>query len=338
MESIRSMPNLPLMDSFGRVHNSLRISVTDRCNIRCFYCMAPDQVLFLPRTELLTFEEWVRLVRILAKRGVDRLRLTGGEPLVRSGISDLVRMLKAIPGIREVAMTTNAVLLCEQAEALRDAGLDRLNISLDALDRTRFMQITRRDVLDRVLAGIERALEVGFTRTRLNTVAVAGVTEAEILPLAQFALERGLELRFIEYMPLDAERAWESQQVLTGSEILERISAQYGPVEPAPRPDESQPARDYFYAGHRGRLGLIHPVSEPFCGTCNRLRITAEGKMRNCLFSTDEWDLRTPLRDGKGDTEILNVIESCVQAKKAGHLIGKDEFQQPSRTMHQIGG
>lgn len=333
-----SLPELPLLDSFGRLHNNLRISITDRCNIRCFYCMPAEGLRFLPRRQLLSYEEIARVVGLLARAGVDRVRLTGGEPLVRAEVDVLVRLLKAIPQIREVAMTTNAVRLAKHAETLRRAGLDRLNISLDALQPETFARITRRDVLPEVLAGIAAAQAAGFSRIRLNAVAIRGLTEEEVLPLAAFALERGLELRFIEYMPLDSDGEWTDQQVLSGQAIRDLVAAEYGPVEPVPGTEPSQPARDFTYAGGRGRLGLIQPVTQPFCATCNRLRLTAEGQLRNCLFSVEEWDLRQPLREGADDAALLAVVRDCVAAKRPGHLIGQQDFVRPLRTMHQIGG
>jgi len=329
---------VPLVDTFGRIHDSLRISVTDRCNIRCFYCMPQDQIKFLPRSEILRFEEIETLVRLFATGGVSKIRLTGGEPLVREGLPHLVTLLKAVPGIREVAMTTNAVTLEQHAAALQQAGLDRLNVSLDALSRETFIRITRRDVLDRVLAGIAAAQAVGFQRIRLNAVAIRGLSETEILPLAYFALEHGLELRFIEFMPLDSDQGWSDEKVLTGEAILGRIEQEFGPVQVAPRPDLSQPAQDYLFAHGQGKLGLIHPVSQPFCGSCNRLRLTAEGRLRNCLFSTEEWNLRDALRAGQSTEELESLIRQCVRAKWAGHLIGQASFERPLRTMHQIGG
>lgn len=333
-----SLPELPLLDSFGRLHNNLRISITDRCNIRCFYCMPAEGLRFLPRRQLLSYEEIARVVGVLARAGVDRVRLTGGEPLVRAEVDVLVRLLKAIPQIREVAMTTNAVRLAKHAETLRRAGLDRLNISLDAVQPETFARITRRDVLPEVLAGIAAAQAAGFSRIRLNAVAIRGLTEEEVLPLAAFALERGLELRFIEYMPLDSDGQWTDQQVLSGQAIQDLVAAAYGPVELVPGTDPSQPARDFTYAGGRGRLGLIQPVTQPFCATCNRLRLTAEGQLRNCLFSVEEWDLRQPLREGADDAALLAVVRDCVAAKRPGHLIGQQDFVRPLRTMHQIGG
>lgn len=327
----------PLVDRFGRRHTSLRVSVTDRCNIRCFYCMPNENVTFRARHEILSFEEIVRFVRVVAGLGVDKLRLTGGEPLVRADLPGLVRQLVAVPGIRDVALTTNGILLDEQAEALREAGLRRVNISLDTLDEAVFQQIARRPGLDRVLAGIEAAKRAGFEQIRLNTVAIRGVTDDEIVPLARFAREQGCELRFIEFMPLDAENRWEARQVLSGEEIQARLEAEFGPLDPAPRPDPSQPAVDFVYRDG-GSVGLIHPVSRPFCGDCNRLRLTAEGQVRNCLFSTVEWDARALLRGGATDEAIAELVRDCVAAKKAGHGIDSDEFVKPERAMFQIGG
>src|SRR5262245_37937658 len=273
----------PLIDTLGRVHSNLRISVTDRCNIRCFYCMPDENVRFLPRREILTFEEIERFVRVVARLGVNKLRLTGGEPLVRAELPQLVERLAAIEGIRDIALTTNGILLEEQAQALKDAGLTRINISLDALTEATFRKIARRDGLDRVLAGIAAAKRVGFARIRLNAVAIKGVTEPEVVPLANFARAGGMEMRFIEFMPLDAENQWQHDQVLSGEEIRRLIESAIGPLEPAARPDPSQPATDFRFVDGSGTVGFINPVTQPFCEDCNRLRITAEGKVRNCL-------------------------------------------------------
>ena len=328
----------PLIDTLGRVHTSLRISVTDRCNIRCFYCMPEENVRFRPRHELLTFEEITRLTRVMASLGVNKLRLTGGEPLVRAELSRLVQQLAAVPGIEEIALTTNGILLAEQARALKDAGLTRVNISLDALTEETFRRISRRDGLDRVLAGIAAAKEVGFSPIRLNTVAIKGITEPEIPALARFARGEGMELRFIEFMPLDADRQWDNNQVLTGEEIRRCIEAAIGPLTPAERPDLSQPAVDFNYADGSGSVGFINPVSQPFCHDCNRLRVTAEGQLRNCLFSTVEWDARALLRTGASDAELAQLIRDCVLAKKPGHGIDSQAFVRPERAMYQIGG
>ncbi len=327
----------PLLDSLGRVHTSLRISVTDRCNIRCFYCM-PETVRFLPREEILSFEEIERFVRVLAPLGVNKLRLTGGEPLVRSGLPKLVERLAAIGGIEDIALTTNGILLEENAVALKNAGLQRVNISLDALTEETFRRISRRDGLDRVLAGIHAARAAGFQKIRLNAVAIKGITEAEIVPLARFAREQQMEMRFIEFMPLDADDQWDHDQVLTGEEIRREIESAIGPLVPAPRPDPSQPASDFAYGDGGGVIGFINPVTQPFCHDCNRLRLTAEGKVRNCLFSTVEWDARAVLRGGGSDEDLAELVRDCIWNKKPGHGIDSDQFVKPQRAMYQIGG
>ncbi|MDP6443525.1 MAG: GTP 3',8-cyclase MoaA [Pirellulaceae bacterium] len=328
----------PLVDAFGRVHTNLRISVTDRCNIRCFYCMPEENVLFSPRNEILTFEEIARFVRVAADMGVNKLRITGGEPLVRAQLPELIKQLKSVNGIDDVALTTNAILLADHAQSLRDAGLDRLNISIDTLSPEVFHRITRRDGLQRVLDGIEAARCAGFTRTRLNAVAIRGVTESEIEPLGRFARRSNLELRFIEFMPLDADGQWQSEHVLPGEEIRRRLEHCFGALRPAPRPDPSQPAVDYAYADGGGAVGFINPVSEPFCSACNRLRITAEGQVRNCLFSTAEWDARSLLRGGGSDEQLARLTLKCVAAKKPAHGIDQPDFVRPERAMYQIGG
>jgi cyclic pyranopterin phosphate synthase len=337
------MPELtnkaPLTDTFGRTHTSLRISVTDRCNIRCFYCMPNENVRFRPRDEILTFEEIERFVRIVAQMGVHRLRLTGGEPLVRTDLPRLVRMLAAIPNIDDVALTTNGILLTPQLAAeLRSAGLSRLNISLDTLSEETFQKISRREGLDKVLAGIAAAQDAGFQKIRLNAVAIAGLTEDEIVPLARFARDRNLELRFIEYMPLDAEKHWQSSDVLDGAAIRRTLEEEFGPLVPVPPPHPSQPATDFEYADTGIRIGLINPVSQPFCEACDRLRFTAEGQVRNCLFSTNEWDARALLRSGAPDDDLAALIRACVFAKAPAHGINTETFIRPDRAMYQIGG
>lgn len=327
-----------LIDSFGRIHTSLRISVTDRCNIRCFYCMPEENVHFRPRTEILTFEEICRFTKVAASLGVKKIRLTGGEPLVREELSKLVEMLASIEGIDEIALTTNGILLADQALALKSAGLHRLNISLDTLKEDTFFRISRRRGLDRVLAGIEAAERAGFRNIRLNAIAIRDLTEEELVPLTRFAHDRGHEMRFIEFMPLDADQAWSSSQVLTGAEMRQRIEAELGELHPLRRVDSSQPATDFEFANGAGRVGFINPVSEPFCGDCNRLRLTAEGQIRNCLFSTIEWDARRILRSGGADSELADLIRACVAAKKAGHGIDSPDFLRPERAMYQIGG
>jgi cyclic pyranopterin phosphate synthase len=328
----------PLIDRHGRVHTSLRISVTDRCNIRCFYCMPDENVRFRPRDEILTFEEITRFVSVVSQMGIRRLRLTGGEPLVRAELPRLVRMLAALPDIDDLALTTNGILLEDSAAELRSAGLERLNISLDTLDEVTFQKISRREGLHRVLAGIAAAQRVGFQQIRLNAIAIHGLTEAEIVPLARFARDRNLELRFIEFMPLDAEKHWHSAHVLDGATIRQILEEEFGPLLPVERPHSSQPATDFEYADGRGRIGLIQPVSQPFCGDCDRLRLTAEGQIRNCLFSTAEWDTRAILRSGHSDDELADLVRDCVRAKAPAHGINTVEFIRPERAMYQIGG
>ena len=326
----------PLVDSFGRRHTNLRVSVTDRCNIRCFYCM-PESVVFKPRDEILTFDEIERFVRAIVPAGVTKLRVTGGEPLVRKDLDVLVANLASIEGVTDLAMTTNGVLLAQHAKALYEAGLQRLNISIDGLSEETFQQITRRDGLGKVIEGIDAACELPFQQVRLNAIAIRDLTEAEVLPLARFAFERKLELRFIEFMPLDADANWQTDQVLSGREIQQMLESEFCLAVPVPRNDPSQPATDFSFA-NGGRVGFINSVTQPFCKNCNRLRITAEGKVRNCLFSTTEWDARSLLRSNASDSEIARLVRDCVQAKQRGHGIDSDSFERPERAMYQIGG
>jgi len=328
----------PLVDGLGRVHTSLRISVTDRCNIRCFYCMPEDNVVFKPRAEILSFEEITRFVSVAAQLGIRKLRITGGEPLVRSNLPDLIVALTSIPGINQIAMTTNGVLLAAYAKQLKQAGLHKLNISLDTLDDDKFYQLSRRRGIDDVIAGIHAAGKLGFDKIRLNAIAIRNMTEQDIIPLAEFARTYDLELRFIEFMPLDAEDRWQRSQVLTGDEIKHVLESQFGKLIPLRRDDPSQPAVDYGFADGHGSIGFINPVSQPFCGDCNRLRITAEGQLRNCLFSTSEWDVRQLLRQGGTDDDLETLIRECIDAKKPAHGIDSDGFEKPERAMFQIGG
>ena len=340
-------PAPALLDSFGRVHTDLRISVTDRCNLRCTYCM-PLDVVFKPRDELLRYEEITRVTRVAASLGVNSIRITGGEPLVRRGLDELVRLLVAIPGIEDVAITTNGLLLVEQATALRRAGLQRLNVSLDALNEDLFTQIARRPGLDRVLAGLAAAKAAGFRSIRINAVSIRGLTEGEIVPLAAFCRREGFHLRFIEFMPLDGESAWSNGQVLSGREVRDILARDVGELVPVARTDPGQPAVDYVYAHQSAGdseadrraagVGFIDPVTEPFCGNCDRLRLTADGQFRNCLFSTTEWDVRQVLREGGTDDDIANLLRDCVWAKRAAHGIGTPAFERPARAMYQIGG
>ncbi len=337
MGSQTAIDTAPLIDSFGRVHKNLRISVTDRCNIRCFYCM-PETVEFLPHKDILSFEEIARVVRVVAAAGVDRVRITGGEPLVRSQLHKLVGMVRAVEGIKDIAITTNGILLEDQAQRLKDAGLDRLNISLDTLDPKMYEKIARRKGLEKVLKGIVQAQEVGFKDIRLNAVALAGITETEIVPLALFARQNDLTLRFIEFMPLDGDQAWQTDQVISGETIRGVISEKVCELLPTKETVRSQPAVDFRYADGQGSVGFINSVSSPFCGACDRLRITADGRLRNCLFGTEEWNLIDTLRSGANDQTLLEIIRSGILKKKAGHGTDDVEFKRPGRAMYQIGG
>jgi cyclic pyranopterin phosphate synthase len=325
-----------LVDSFGRVHNNLRVSVTDRCNLRCTYCM-PEEVTFRDRSELLTFEEITAFVRVAAGLGVNKVRLTGGEPLVRKDLHKLVRMLAPIPGLADVGLTTNGILLAEQAGALFDAGLRRLNVSLDTLDPGRFHQLTRRDGLEKVLAGLAVAKRTGFAPIKVNAVAIRGFAEYDVVPLARYARANGFELRFIEYMPIGAD-AWERDKVFFAHEILDLIAREVGALEPANH-DPSAPAQDYAYRDGGPTVGVIASVSRPFCHHCNRIRLTADGKVRNCLFALAETDVKELLRAPSiNEQGIANALRQSVWAKWEGHEINAATFVKPDRTMHAIGG
>lgn len=331
------MHEAALTDSFGRVHDNLRISVTDRCNIRCFYCMPEEGIQFQAREEILSFEEIVRFTRIAASMGVSKLRITGGEPLVRKDLPHLLSMLASIPGVKDIALTTNAVLLEGLARPLRDSGLGRLNIHLDTLDRERFRQITRRDDLDRVLRGIDAAQNEGFP-VKLNAVAVKGLVEDDIVPLAQFGRERGIDVRFIEFMPLDAQGIWDRNGVLTADEMLSVLRERIGPLEEIPDHDPRAPATEYRFADGVGRVGFIASVSKPFCKNCNRIRLTADGHLRYCLFAIEETDVKRALRGGASDGEISVLIRETLSKKWAGHEINSANFVAPPRPMYAIGG
>lgn len=328
----------PLVDRFGRVHTDLRISVTDRCNLRCFYCMPEEGVAFRPPDEILRFEEIQRFVQVAARLGIREVRLTGGEPLVRKGICRLVEMLAAVPGIDDLAMTTNGVLLPDYAEALKAAGLSRLNISLDTLDRRKFHQIARRDELPRVLEGIAAAERAGFRRTKLNALAIRGYTEDEVVPLARFARRHGMELRFIEFMPLDGDDLWDAGRVLPGEQILKILAGALGPLERVTRGGSRGPATEYRFRDGGPPIGLVPSVSEPFCDLCSRLRLTADGKVRNCLFSMEEWDARAVLRAGGSDGQLAELVIEAVRAKREKHGCRSGRFSRTGRSMHQIGG
>jgi cyclic pyranopterin phosphate synthase len=327
----------PLVDGHGRQIADLRMSVTDRCNFRCQYCMPAEGLPWLERDEILRFEELARVAALLARMGVRDVRLTGGEPLARRELPRLVAMLRAIDELDEISLTTNGFFLERHAEALVRAGVDRFNVSIDSLQRDRFFAITRRDALDRVLRGLDALAAFPEAHPiKVNAVAVRGFTEQEVLPFARFARQHPYEVRFIEFMPLDGDRAWSPDQVLTGAEIVAIIDAVY-PLEPEPRAPSST-ARTFRFTDGRGRIGFINPVSEPFCGDCNRIRLTADGRLRTCLFSLHETDLRAPLRNGADDAELETIIRDAVWRKELKHHVNEPGFIQPQRTMSAIGG
>jgi GTP 3',8-cyclase len=327
----------PLIDSFGRTHSDLRISVTDRCNIRCFYCMPEQDAKFLPTRSILSFDQIVRFVSVALPLGIRKVRLTGGEPLVRPKLPDLIAGLNELSGIRDLALTTNGVLLAGYARALYDAGLRRLNIHLDTLDRDRFRAITRRDDLDRVLAGLDAALEAGFKAIKLNAVAVKGLTEPDIVPLVRFGRERNMEVRFVEFMPLDAQDLWSLDRVLTADEMIEMLTREFGPLMSVPDSDPRAPAAEYQFADG-SRVGFIATVSRPFCLNCNRLRLTADGKLRYCLFAREETDVRHLLERPGSEPALEAAIRSTVWQKWIGHDINQPSFAAPERPMYAIGG
>jgi GTP 3',8-cyclase len=331
------MPLEPLKDGHGRLIGDLRVSVTDRCNFRCQYCMPAEGLPWLDREEILTFEEIARLVGLFAAMGVHDVRLTGGEPLVRRDFPRLARMLADIEEVHDLSVTTNGYLLERDAEALVGAGIDRFNVSIDSLQKDRFFELTRRDALPQVLRGLEKLAQYPEAHPiKINAVAMRDFTEEEAIPFAEFARRTPYEVRFIEFMPLDADHAWTADQVLTGAEIRSAIDAVY-PLEPEPREPHAT-ARVYRFKDGRGKIGFINPVSEPFCGDCNRVRLTADGRLRTCLFSLGETDLRTPVREGAGDGELERIIRDAVWRKELKHHVGEAGFIQPARSMSAIGG
>jgi GTP 3',8-cyclase len=331
------MTREPLLDGHGRRISDLRVSVTDRCNFRCQYCMPAEGLPWLEREEILRFEEIERIVRVLVEMGIEDVRLTGGEPLVRREFPVLAGMLARIPGLRELSLTTNGYLLERDAGALAEAGVRRVNVSIDSLERDRFFQITRRDSLGQVLRGLEEVARRPELRpVKVNAVAIRGFTEVEALPFARLARESGFQVRFIEFMPLDGDRAWSADQVLTGEELRAIIHAVH-PLEELPR-EPSATARVFRFTDGGGEIGFVNPVSEPFCSDCNRIRLTADGRLRTCLFSLHETDLRGPLRAGAGDDELARIVREAVWRKELKHRIGERGFRQPARTMSAIGG
>lgn len=334
---LMSLPSAGLKDSYGRTIGDLRISITDRCNFACLYCM-PEKVPHLARQEILTFEEIERLARLFLNLGVRKIRLTGGEPLARHGVVELVERLSALKaqGLADLAMTTNGYLLPRLVGALRRAGLDRLNLSCDSLDRENFLRITRRDGLPRLLTAIRAAEEAGFSPLKINCVVVRGLNDHEVADFARFALDTGHIVRFIEFMPLDSGQAWGRERLFSGREILERLRSRFR-VEEIPARHPAETARRYLVEG-RAEVGIIASVTSPFCGRCNRLRLTAEGYLRTCLFAHQETDLKTPLRAGASDADLAALAAAAVGAKEAGHRINEPDFVQPARSMVCIGG
>ena len=326
-----------LIDGMGRTIVNLRISVTDRCNFRCTYCMPADNVEFMDRSNLLSFEEIQRVAQIVSRMGINRLRLTGGEPLMRKNLPVLIKMLNEVDGIDDIAMTTNAYFLKDQAQSLKDAGLKRLNVSLDALDPEKFRDVNRRDCLQSVLDGLDTARKVGFKSIKINAVAVRNFSETEIMSLIEMGRSDGFEIRFIEFMPLDSDKVWERDKVLFGHEIVNMIKDNYELV-PIDNSLEIGPASEYNFADGKGKIGIITAVSNPFCDHCNRIRMTADGKLRTCLFSTKETNLKELIRSGATDETIIETLKQAVLVKEPGHKINLDDFERPTRAMHAIGG
>jgi GTP 3',8-cyclase len=327
----------PLFDGHGRRISDLRVSVTDRCNFRCQYCMPAEGMEWLPREQILSFEEIERLVRLLVEMGIEDVRLTGGEPLARRDFPELAAMLARTDGLRDLSLTTNGYFLERDADALVAAGIDRVNVSLDTLQRDRFFQMTRRDSLPKVMRGLEAIARHPRVRPiKVNAVAIRGFTEEEAIPFAEFARRTEFQVRFIEFMPLDGDHGWTPDAVLSGEELRRIIDAVY-PLEEVPR-EPSATARVFRFRDGRGQIGFINPVSEPFCSDCNRIRLTADGKLRTCLFSMHETDLREPLRDGSSDEELEGILRDAVWRKELKHHVGEPGFRQPARTMSAIGG
>ena len=326
----------PLVDTFGRVADDLRLSVTDRCNFRCTYCMPAEGLAWLPKSEILTFEELARLLGLFVRLGVRSVKVTGGEPTVRADLPELIRMLREVAPDVDLSLTTNGVLLDRLAAPLAEAGLDRVTVSLDSLLRHRFEEMTRRDALDRVLTGIRAAERAGLVPIKINCVVIGGTNEEEVVDFAGWSRAHGHPVRFIEYMPLDAEHAWERAKVVPSARILEAIDRVYPLLPQGP---DHEPATSYRFAdGAPGGVGVIASVTQPFCDTCNRLRVTAEGQVRACLFALEETDLRGPIRAGASDEDLETLIRTNVWRKWSGHRINHPDFVQPERSMSAIGG
>jgi GTP 3',8-cyclase len=329
----------PLVDSYGRRIKSMRISITDKCNFRCTYCMPAEGLPWLKKSQILSYEELERITRVAVSIGIEQIRLTGGEPLVRRDVPEFVRQLRKIEGLRSMSITTNGILLKQQAKALAEAGLTRINVSLDSLVREKFAKLTRRDQLDRVLEGLEEVEKYpSIHPIKINAVAVRGFSEDEVLDFVQFARKKGYVMRWIEFMPLDADQIWRKEDILTGGEIQAIIEAKYGSLVPITTGDPSETARRYTFSDGIGEIGFINPVSEPFCSTCDRIRLTADGQLRTCLFATEETDLRAVLRSGGDDEAIARTIRHAVWHKELKHYIGDKRFRRANRSMSMIGG
>lgn len=329
----------PLVDSYGRRIKSMRISVTDKCNFRCTYCMPAEGLPWLKKAEILSYEELMRISRVAVSMGIEQIRLTGGEPLVRRDLSELVRQLRELEGLRSLSLTTNGILLPQQAKALAEAGLTRINVSLDTLLHEKFTQVTRRNQLDRVLEGLDAlAAYPSIHPVKINAVAMRNFSEAEVLDFVRFARDKAYVMRWIEFMPLDADQIWRKEDILTGGEIKAIIEAAYGPLVPITSGDPSETARRYTFSDGIGEVGFINPVSEPFCAQCDRIRITADGQLRTCLFATEETDLRSVVRSNADDLELARVIRQAVWHKELKHYIGDKRFKRANRSMSMIGG
>lgn len=329
----------PLVDSYGRRIKSMRISVTDKCNFRCTYCMPAEGLPWLKKSEILSYEELERIARVAVSLGVEQIRLTGGEPLVRKDLPVLVRQLRQIEGLRSLSLTTNGILLKHQAAALADAGLTRINVSLDSLLREKFAKLARRDQLDRVLEGLEELEKhPSIHPIKVNAVAVKDYTEEEVLDFVRLARRKAYVMRWIEFMPLDADQIWRKEDILTGAEIKAIIEAEYGPLVLITTGDPSETARRYTFSDGIGEVGFINPVSEPFCSSCDRIRLTADGQLRTCLFATEETDLRAIIRSDASNEELAAVIRQAVWHKELKHYIGDKRFKRASRSMSMIGG
>jgi cyclic pyranopterin phosphate synthase len=329
----------PLVDSYGRHIKSLRISVTDKCNFRCTYCMPAEGLPWLKKDLILSYEEIERLARVAVSLGIDQIRLTGGEPLVRRDLPVLVRQLSALPGLRSLSLTTNGILLKKQAGALAEAGLTRINVSLDSLIPEKFAKMTRRDQLTEVLEGLaELEHYPSIHPIKINAVAIHGYTEEEVIPFVELARKKAYSVRWIEFMPLDADQIWRKEDILTGAEIKKIIEEAYGPLQLIPADHPAETARRYTFSDGIGEVGFINPVSEPFCSSCDRIRLTADGQLRTCLFATEETDLRAVLRSGADDEVLAQTLRQAVWHKELKHYIGDKRFKRANRSMSMIGG